>query len=209
MAMAQLKNGINGPGKGKVGNVIMYEMYGKTYLRSKPAFYRDKKSVTQLAQRQRMTLVQNFLRHFNDLLRISMKEAAVGKSPYHAALSLNLKAAVVGEYPNQSIEPSRVILGQGSLETPKQANAKRHSNGIQIEWSTETNEKAGPYDVLLWAMKDTTTYDFTDFGTTSIRREDGRHLLSLPPTDKPVNIWIMFRSRDERVVSNSIWVGEV
>ncbi len=209
--MARLKQGINGPGKGRVGNVIMYEMYGNTYLRSRPLTYKDKKSEKQLAQRQRLRLAQNLVRYLNHLLRITMEDIAIGRSAYHTAVSLNLKEAIEGEYPDQYINPEKVILSQGNLTLPNQASAVKTDDGILLEWSTE-NMREGfnhPSDNLIWCMKDLEIFEFADYQVTTVKRHEGHVLLPFPQSRKPVELWMMFRNADETRMSGTKWVGHI
>ncbi|TAJ00329.1 hypothetical protein DMA11_24855, partial [Marinilabiliaceae bacterium JC017] len=74
--MARLKNTILDAESGSLGPVVVYSMYGRSYVRSKPSQYRDKKSPAQLAQRQKFQLILNFLRPFKDLIRITFAREA-------------------------------------------------------------------------------------------------------------------------------------
>jgi hypothetical protein len=209
--MARLKQGINGPGQGRVGNVIMYEMYGKTYLRSRPAGYKDKKSEKQLAQRQRLKLAQSLVRDLNHLVRITMKDISTGRSTYHTAVSMNLKEAIEGNYPDQYIDPEKVILSKGDLTLPNSVSLKKNDEGILLEWSTE-NQSEGfnhPSDNLIWCMKDLESFVYADYQVTTIKRHQGKTLLPVPHSQKPVELWIMFRSSGEMNISNTRWVGTI
>ncbi|WP_010662917.1 DUF6266 family protein [Marinilabilia salmonicolor] len=209
--MARLKQGINGPGQGRIGNVIMYEMYGKTYLRSRPVIYKDKKSEKQLAQRQRLKLAQNLVRYLNDLVRITMKDISTGRSTYHSAVSLNLKEAIEGNYPDQYINPEKVVLSKGDLTLPNSVSLKKTDEGILLEWSIE-NQSEGfnhPSDNLIWCMKDIESFVYADYQVTTIKRHQGKTLLHVPDSQRPVELWIMFRSADEMNLSNTRWVGTI
>ena len=209
--MARLKQGINGPGQGRVGNVIMYEMYGKTYLRSRPVIYKDKKSEKQLAQRQRLKLAQNLVRYLNDLVRITMKDISTGRSTYHTAVSMNLKEAIEGNYPDQYINPEKVILSKGALTLPNSVSLKKTDEGILLEWSIE-NQSEGfnhPSDNLIWCMKDIDSFVYADYQVTTIKRHQGKTLLPVPDSQRPVELWIMFRSADEMKISDTKWVGTI
>ncbi len=209
--MARLKQGINGPGQGRVGNVIMYEMFGKTYLRSRPNRYKDKKSKKQLAQRQRLTLAQNLVRYLKHLVRITMKDISTGRSTYHTAVSMNLKEAIEGNYPNQYINPEKVILSKGDLTTPNTVSLKKNEEGILLEWSTENQSEDfnHPSDNLIWCMKDLKSLVHGDYQITTIKRHQGKALLPTPLSQEPVELWIMFRSEDEMKISDTRWVGTI
>jgi hypothetical protein len=209
--MARLNQGITSSGKGIVGNIIMYEMYGRSYLRSRPSAYKDKKSKSQLAQRQRLKLVQKILLCINPLLRITMKEIAIGRSAYHTALSLNVKQAIKGEYPDQFIDPEKVILSQGNLTVPEKVSATKTDEGILLEWSVEDarNGNNNPSDNLIWCMKDLDTFAFADYGITTAKRSGGKHIVPVPSINKPVDIWVIFRNERETEISNTKWVGRI
>ena len=64
--MARLKNSLLKGMSGSIGELILYEMGGETYARSKPANYKDRKSPTQLNQREKLILINDFLRPFKD-----------------------------------------------------------------------------------------------------------------------------------------------
>ncbi len=209
--MARLKQGFNGPGQGIVGNVVMYEMHGNTYLRSRPLSYKDKKSEKQLAQRQRLKLAQSLVRYLNQLVNITMKDISTGRSTYHTAVSLNLKEAIEGLYPDQYINPEKVILSKGDLTTPNSVSFKKTDEGIVLEWSTE-NQWEGfnhPSDNLIWCMKDLESFVHADYQITTIKRHQGKALLPVPLSQKPLDLWIIFRSADERKISDTTWVGQI
>ena len=59
---------------GKVGNVIYYELNGKTCVRSFPSTYRDKKSEKQLHHRQRFATVGKLYVLFHSAIRFDVAE---------------------------------------------------------------------------------------------------------------------------------------
>lgn len=209
--MAQIKEGLTGSGKGMIGNLIMYEMFGKTYLRSRPSSYKDRKSTGQLIQRQKMTLTHNLVRHLSPLLRITMKDISHGRSPYHTAVSLNMKEAIDGNYPDQHINPQKVVLSKGDLTAPASANAKRTEDGILLKWSTDNHSEGtnSSSDKLIWCMKDLENTNFSDFEITAVNRGDGKYLLPKQRRQQNGHIWIMFRSADEMKISDTKWVGDL
>ena len=209
--MAQIKEGLTGSGKRMIGNLIMYEMFGKTYLRSRPSSYKDRKSPKQLIQRQKMMLTHNLVRHLSPLLRITMKDISIGRSPYHTALSLNMKEAIDGNYPDQHINPHKVILSKGDLTAPTSAKAKRTDEGILLEWSTDNHSEGynSSSDKLIWCIKDLENTNFSDFEITAVNRGDGKYLLPKQRSQKNGHIWIMFRSADEMKMSDTKWAGDL
>lgn len=70
--MAELKQGVNGPAKGKIGNTVHYTMYGKHFVRSLPDVSSFKKTPKRMRQQQRMSLVVAFLQPFQALQKIAL-----------------------------------------------------------------------------------------------------------------------------------------
>ena len=50
--MAKIGDNFIGAGKGIVGDVVIYTMHGKSFMRAKPSKYTDRKSEAQLPQTQ-------------------------------------------------------------------------------------------------------------------------------------------------------------
>ncbi|WP_291856736.1 DUF6266 family protein [Marinilabilia sp.] len=209
--MAQFKQGLTGTGKGMIGNLIMYEMFGKTYVRSRPTSYKDRKSLKQLIQRQKITLTHNLLRHLSPLLRITMKNISTGRSAYHTAVSINMKEAIDGIFPDQYIHPHKVVFSKGDLTPPTRVNTQRTDKGIFLEWSTDNNSEGlnSSSDKLIWCMKDLENTFFSDFEITSVNRKEGQYLLPKRMTPEHGHVWIMFRSADEMKISDTKWAGHL
>src|SRR5690554_1239792 len=73
--------------QGKIGNLIFYQLNGSGYVRTRPSHYKDRKSPAQLEQRQRLSVVTEFLRSFGSLLRITFASEAIGRSAMQEAQS--------------------------------------------------------------------------------------------------------------------------
>ena len=108
--MAQLHDSLFGSGKGSIGKVVVYSMYGNTYMRSRPSHYNDAKSPSQLSQRDTLKIATRFMDPFKDLFRITYAGEAVGKAPYHAAKSYLMKNALEGDYPDQYINLQEALI---------------------------------------------------------------------------------------------------
>ncbi len=204
--MGRARNGANGSVSGKVGSVVYYSMYGKDYVRSLPDIRKDKPSPAKLRQRQRLSLVTAFLQPFKNLVRITFAHNTVGRSPYHTAQSLNMKNAISGdEYPNQSIDFSKVFLSSGSLELPREFSVKRNDNGLFFEWDGFEN---GSLDTLVVVLFNKHT-NYAEYQFTGIAKYKKSFLWDVDLNDEEVAVWIAFRKLDETDMSNSLYLGEV
>jgi hypothetical protein len=135
--MARNQNGIFGGFSGKIGNVVGCFRYGKYYLRSLPDKVHQPNTVKQLAQRMRFKLIQETLKPLNQFFRLGFGAYAVGRSAYSAAMSYNLEHALMGTYPDISIDYPMIRVSRGSL--PGVANASmqlENDNSITFEWES-------------------------------------------------------------------------
>ncbi len=139
--MARLDGHLFNKANGSVVEVIVYNMYGKSYMRSKPSQYKDRKSAAQLEQRMKMTVVNNFLKPFTKLFPVTFAASAVGKTAYHAAKSYNLTNGVCGGFPNLEVDYGNALLSKGNVDLPRQVRATLQAEGILLEWDFNSREK--------------------------------------------------------------------
>lgn len=200
-------NNINEGSSGRVGNVVTYQMYGKSYMRSLPAQYRDRKSAKQLAQRQKMQLVNGFLGPYKDVLRITFQNQAVGRSAYMAAISYNMLHAIGGEYPEQQMDYTKALVSIGSVPLPSEASVARTEKGLLFKWTNDV--QAGSSDNLFVIANVRGQYN-TVYKNTEAERRDESYMWKweLGEPDK-YDIWLVFRDYKERGFSNSKWLGLV
>lgn len=202
--MAQIENLLDG-GSGKIANLVFYKMYGKSYVRSLPAHYRDAKSEKQLSQRQKMTLVLNFLRPFKNLLRISFKEEATKHSAFQAAQSYNLKNGITGQFPEQLINFTRALLSKGVVKLPETIKCQLQDDGLLFQWSNERIGHASDTAVVMACKQDFTS---AIYKLSAIERKEQTFLWKTGMgTEDSMHVWIAFRDYREKGMSNSYYLG--
>ncbi len=198
-------------GRGRLGNLVLYKVGEKNFVRTRAERFRDRKSPAQLAQRQRVQMVSKFLGAFRDLIPITFAGEAEGHSARAAALSWNLRYAPTGAYPNIHIDRSRALLSRGPLPLPVRAWVENHVDGLLIRWENgpEAESTSARDTLLVMALADETGYG--DFKFTGINRSAGECLwkpaLNLSDGTQP-SVWIAFRNRQETLMSDSMFVGE-
>ncbi|WP_430815364.1 DUF6266 family protein [Carboxylicivirga sp. RSCT41] len=203
--MARFKS-INDGTSGKVGNVITYQMYGKSYMRSLPGQYTDKKSERQLAQRQKMQLVNNFLGPYKDVLRLTFKNEAVGRSAFLAAKSYNILHAIRGEYPDQYIDYNQALVSTGTVFFPQEARAERIDEGLHFYWKNEGLNS--PHDSLL-VIAGLRGQHAVMYKQTEAQRLEESYVWKLDlQRHETYDVWMVFRDYRERGFSNSVWLGQ-
>ncbi len=196
-----------GGASGRIGNVIAYEMYGKCYMRSLPGQFHDRKSVRQLAQRQRMQLVNAFLGPYKDVLRMTFQHQANGRSAFQAAKSYNLLHAIEGSYPEQYVNHSKALLSMGKVPLPSNAEIRQEPGGIRITWHNDL--QASPFDTLMVIANRRGEYN-TNYKHTAMARQVGSYFWNMDFVGGATyDVWMVFRDYRERDFSNSFYLGAV
>ncbi|TLX78154.1 hypothetical protein E9993_00280 [Labilibacter sediminis] len=205
--MARLKTNILDGGTGTVGSVVLYQWRGIPCMRSKPDSYKDKKSVAQLRQRQKMTLVHRFLRCFVHYLSDTFYEKDARRSPYQAAQSYNLKYGISGDYPNQFIDLRKALIAKGELPLPENFTAERKSDQIIVTWDVDYHLDFNLQNdelLLFWSKTEGATY--ARLVSTKAKRSEGKYILDLSSfkIQYEINVWGVFINRNRKEVSNSL-----
>lgn len=206
--MARIKQNTLNLEKGSIGGLVVYQMYGNTYVRAKPSSYKDAKSLLQEINRQKLMLVQVFLRPFKSLLRLSFQYEK-GRSAYHAAMSYNMKSAVTGSYPNQEIDLSKVLLSKGDLPLPANIKMEKSDIGITIKWDYLQHPNSDHRDTLI-VMSHKKNSCNAEYRQTAAQRSDTTAIFTHLNKDSGMyDIWIAFRKYDETAISDSHYLGSI
>jgi hypothetical protein len=134
--MARLNNGNL---QGIAGPLEFYLLKGKPVVRSKRIKSNKPPTPKQLNCRGKMKFVVNFLK---DMVPFVNEGYANPESdyPYSDATSYLLLNAVTGNYPDYSMNYSKVKLTTGTLSnTGLNPQAKREDNKVIISWTSDTS----------------------------------------------------------------------
>ncbi len=196
-------------GQGKLGNLVFYKMNGKGIVRSKPEHYSDRKSPAQLAQRQRLQVVNAFLSPFRDLIRITFASEAESRTARAAATSFNMRNALAGEYPDKYVDKSKALLSRGPLPLPLNVSMEAQPDGLHIRWENgqEATGISARDNLVLIALSELDRQ--SDYKFTEAQRSEGKYVwkTTLKPSDGALPaVWIAFRNRQETQMSDSLFV---
>ena len=196
-------------GRGRLGNLVVYKMNGMNIIRTKPEHYSDRKSPTQLAQRQRLKAVNDFMRPFLKLIRITFPPKIVGRTARAEAQSYMMRNALAGEYPNIYVDKSRALLSRGPLPIAVSATVTAQAEGLLIEWENDADAvRLHPNDTLV-VMALAADGGTADYRFTNTRRSEGRFAWKPALPDGTVDVWIAFRNQMQTEMSDSLWVKNV
>ncbi len=207
--MAVLNNKFLEGLSGSLGNIVIYELNGKTIVRSKPGYFRDKKSPRHLAQRQKMKLVNDFLRPFIHIYPRTFGLENTEKSPFYFAKSYNMKFGVKGAYPNLEIDYTKALFSKGSVPLPKEASATIQGKDLLVEWGTSDIEfnNNRDMDTLILLMRHKAE-NLSRYTFSGVRRSKGNFLWEgvCNRNINEMHLWIIFRNAAESNISDSMFV---
>ena len=196
-------------GRGRLGNLVLYKMKGRNIVRTKPEHYSDRKSPAQLAQRQRMQAINNFLKPFSKLLTTTFDPESERLTARQAAQSYNMRNALAGEYPDIYVDKSRALLSRGPLPVPVRAWMGTDPEGLLLQW--ENGEEASGNNasdtLLVMAVFPDQSNCIYQFSET--RRSASRYLWKIQVPEKEnalPDVWIAFSDGLRTRISNSTYV---
>jgi len=210
MIMATIRNSFLKGGTGSIAGMVIYTVEGKTYARSCPEQYHDRKSIAQLSQRRRLILVMDFLKPFKELLKFTFPGEPGKRNGYFAAKSYNLKHGVKGEYPGIQIHKQKALLCHGPVPLPSSIVMAHHENGLLLEWDTIIADSSGAPDDTLVVIAVLVYSHVSEYQFTGVKRQTGHYLWQpdLPLDGGGVNVWVAFRRSDQVMMSDSCFLGE-
>jgi hypothetical protein len=210
--MGTIKQGILGGFSGKVGTVIGGIWKGITYMRGIAPSHSDAQTDAQLTQRMKFAVTMQFLQPVSQFLKIGWKNYAVKMTAVNAAFSYNFHNALLGTYPNFTINYAKALLAHGTL-TPalNPVASSTAASVVTFSWDNNSTEiGASSLDKTLIVVYNGTKNQAVYFdGLTD--RATVTQTVSVPGSFKAdtVQCYIAFISVDGQLVSDSLFAGAV
>ena len=211
--MARIPNGINGEFIGTAGNVNGYIRNGINFVRSKRRKSSAPMTPKRLAQQQKIKVCNGFTRPFCGTGFFNKTFPAYGHSGtgFNRATSAIMNLAIVGSYPDTSIDYAEVLISQGPLPPAKNPTTAVSADGtILFGWEDNSGNGTAKADdkVVLVAYFPATKSAF--FSIAAAVRKDGQAVLPTPNMQsEAAETWIGFISADEKDAANSAYSGKV
>ena len=208
--MATNEQGILGGFSGKVGTVVGGNWNGIDFMRSNPSHIANPRTAAQQDQRVRMAAIIQFLSPLKAFLRIGFKKQAIKMSAFNAATSYNLAHAIIGIYPDYTVDYSKVMVSQGKL--PGALNPQIiSSNSGQVEFTWEDNslQDGAMRDDLAVLLVYNPEKGWTVTSFAGSFREAGSQTINLPESyaGDEVQCYISFQNARQTVISDSGFAG--
>ncbi|SHG14987.1 DUF6266 family protein [Pedobacter caeni] len=209
--MATSKPGPYGHPNGKIGNIVFYVLNGQNVSRTIGA--PGKPSRKQLGNQQSMSVTMKLIKPMKDFINIGFGLEAAGtvKNAFNLATSYNKKQALEGEYPNISVNYSKVVLSKGTLPAAKDIRMEKKDTGVLVSWDPYYLDRELRHDdcvmILLYYPLRRKVRSFLN----AARREEGKYLIELEEEwlNEPIEAYISFKTADGKEVSDSLYVGNL
>lgn len=136
--MAKNYQGILGNFSGKVGNVVGRVRDDRTVVAVYQPNVLNPQTSGQMAQRQKLSIVSEFLRGAAGFVNKSMKGATKYGTGWSATLRYAMMNAVVGTYPNMEIDATKIALSVGNVDLPFTPSMDVDSGTATFTWADNT-----------------------------------------------------------------------
>lgn len=202
---------------GKIGNLIIYQMNGKTVIRQKPDPGKKRKlSPLQLYYQRSFRVCQEFLRPLKRELDFGYQEFFdLGKRGFQLAMSWALKNALENQGNDPVLNPEKIKISRGDLTGGEGASVVRNSetqlqfNWVNNSWSGSARETDRVFLVAYHRESEKVISK-----TEGSFRESGSDVLELPwidPLIGEVHVYMAFSQKKSKgmIFSESGYLGKV
>jgi len=209
--MGKIGKGILGGVSGKVANVVGASWKGIDYLRAKPQSVANPRTVLQVNQRTKFSLVLRFLQPNLSFVKLGFKNNAVKQSQFNSAMSYALNNAITGTtIEDFAIDYNLALLSRGTLSGALNPVFDLTTPGqVQFSWDDNSNEgSALPTDKAMVVV-------YNPLKGESVLIMDGAARSDISQTATIPNsyfgdeifMFISFKNLAETQLSNSIFIG--
>ena len=210
--MGTIEKGYMGGFKGILGTAVGSKWKSKSVIKSRPPAKRTTPSTElQLQQQAKFKLLITFLKPIRTLLNLTLKKPAGGDmSGHNMAFSIN-KNAITGLYPAFSMDYSKVLLSQGSLENADAPSAASTASGkLVFTWTDNSDgENTLISDTAFVAAYCEEKKRWVQKQQIATRNAGSCSLDVAAFSGKQVQTYIGFMSADRKKISDSIYTGIV
>lgn len=214
--MGIIESNILGRLSGSMGNLVFYQLNGKTVVRQKPGPRKKPASERQLYQQQAFSIGQKFVTPLRDALNFTMRKGnSKFESGINRTLSLLIKNAIINEDKKPILYPEKVRIAEGWLIGLENASVERTKPlTIRLSWTPNSWQGSGRDGDRLFviAYSPQAKKVFTLYQGNY--RKSGKQLLHLPwiePEIGKVYVYAAFYAEDgcSREFSDSVCLGKV
>ena len=203
--MGTIRNGGNGAFSGKAGSFIGSSWKNINYMKGIPKLSKRPATLKQLDQRMRFGLALGFLAQIKDLVNMGYKNQAGNRTTgLNMAIQDTLTNAIIGTYPNLSIDPALLTISKGTLNPTTGISIVQEEAGLTINWFVNLNSSAFTDDKLYVAVYHPGRKLFLTYEEAGMRGT-GTAQIPLPAefASQVLYVYLFFKQRDSNRCSPS------
>ncbi|MDD4777516.1 MAG: DUF6266 family protein [Fermentimonas sp.] len=203
---------------GRIGPVIAYVTKGGRQAFRQYTVPSDPKTLMQLASRMRFGLANSALSPLNSIIKHGYRDV---NNAFRSAVSMVLKNAVTGDYPNYSVDYSKIQIAGGKLQPLDgvTATVDKDSGIVHFNWDPQpegSSRSAKGDDQVNIACLNTAVSEAVNF-INKTKRSDGiaaidmNRLPGIETTNSlnDLHFWVYLTSGDLKSNSDSVYVKSV
>lgn len=209
--MGTYNKGILGAFSGKVGPVVGASWRGKEVMRSLPKKGNRVASETQLLQRQKFTMVTDFLVGMKPIVKRYFGNDTGTKTRRNQAMSYLMREAVVFNDPDFEWDYAKVLVSKGDLLGMNAPTVDVTAGEVTVMWTDNSLQgEAVADDKLVLVVYDPETKGVV-YSLAAGERADEAAALAMPSylEGATVHVWATFASADDKRYATSTYLGDV
>jgi hypothetical protein len=210
--MGKYNKGILGAFSGKVGPVVGASWRGKDVMRSLPRKTSRAATATQLLQREKFTMVSDFLTPINSVVGRYFGSNNGDKTRRNQAMSYLMREAINYVAPDLVWDFSKVLISRGDLlGLTGAAAAAGTGHSVDIIWTDNSGQgDAETTDKLVVVLYEETTKTTVHALNAGMRnQETGNVVVPAFLTGLTVEVWTTFAATDDKLYATSQYLGTV
>lgn len=214
--MARSESGLFSDFTGRIGNLVVYKLNGKTVVRTLPSVPTKPPTALQQQARNDFSHVMKYMQALKPVVSVGYREVARGRSAFHAALSHNLKAYREAGKPTDA---GWLILSDGTRAGASNLHLENSGNNqFRITWGDPPTAKPHSNGDRVYVVAVSNSGPLSGYTLNhSSHRQDHEVVITLNGIDTGAHLrfFIFFldehgalRKKDPRNISRSSYVGE-
>lgn len=206
--MAKYSRATFGIISGTVNNAVGTSWRGVNYLRNIAKKSSKGPSIAQLSVQAKLVLAATYLARIKTVLNLGFSDKKLNKiTGYNAAVREFINHAVIGEYPDFSVDFTKILVSKGSLNTLKDTSFTVLDNQLTLKWMPREDKMLGNTDDEVLVLMYNSTSDEYMTNMTA-KRSEGELVLDLAEkAGDSIEIWLFCASKNWKSVSTSQHIG--
>ncbi|MBB5438640.1 hypothetical protein HDC92_002321 [Pedobacter sp. AK017] len=209
--MGIIRQGIFGGFEGRTGPLVGRKVKGKSVISGLPHKATKPRTAAQIDQQLKFELVFGFLKWLKRLIAIGFRDPDGKKNSFNAAVKYNFKHIITGTSPDYGIDYSKLVFSKGSLAGPNSPSVSLGTNAIVINWQPDVQHQFSQHTDRASFLVYCPGKNAFVIKVSATERLMLGYSMGIPQdlTGYDMHVFMSFTSADEKVVSDSVYLGTI